>query len=334
MINPESSSIDNLSHIDMTSVQPLIKKLHIISQQLTQLLLGKQDVIQYMLVCALAKGHVLLEDQPGVGKTTLVYAVAKSIGLSPKRIQFTPDLLPADVVGYNYFDSKHNEFQFRPGPIFSSMLLADEINRASAKTQSALLEAMEEGTVSIDGKRYKLKEPFWVVATQNPNNHVGTHPLPESQMDRFMMCLTIGYPDEQAEAQLLRYGAPRNRLNELTVSLTPQELIQLQSAVSSIQLGEACTQYILRLVNYTRLNTPAQQTFAMPLSPRASLALSLAAKAYALLANRHYVIPDDIQKIFPWLVEHRLRGINTVGNYRMQHTLSQQVLAAVDVLNI
>lgn len=321
------NQLTNLSH---QVQEQLLKKLDAIHKGLTHLLLGKSEVVQQMIVCALAKGHVLLEDQPGVGKTTLVYAVSQSLGLIPKRIQFTPDLLPADVVGYNYFDTKTSDFQFRPGPIFSSMVLADEINRASAKTQSALLEAMEEGKVSVEGKRYKLKQPFWVVATQNPSSHLGTHPLPESQMDRFMMCLNVGYPNANAEAQLLQNGSPRDRLDELTVQLSQQELFALQSMVRKISLGDECTHYILRLVDYTRQNTVEQSRFSMPLSPRASLAISLAAKANALMAKRLHVTPDDIQKVFPNIAEHRLRGTN--ANMSVSKELSHQVLSAVDVL--
>lgn len=321
--------MNQAAHQTQTLETELASKLTQIQEQLTQLLMGKHQVIRNMLICALAKGHVLLEDQPGVGKTTLVYAVSQSLGLTPKRIQFTPDLLPADVVGYNYFDAQKSEFTFRPGPIFSPMLLADEINRASAKTQSALLEAMEEGKVSIEGKRYKLKQPFWVVATQNPNNHVGTHPLPESQMDRFMMCLSLGYPNAEAEAQLLQQGAPRDRLNELTLSLTEQELKSLQEQAKDITLSDACTQYILRLVNFTRSHAEIQR-FSMPLSPRASLAIAQAAKASALLLGRNYVIPDDVQAVFPLIAEHRLRGVNATMSSKKE--LSQTVLDAIDVI--
>lgn len=267
--------------------------LHHTEQQLNQVLLGKSEVVKLALCCLVAGGHLLLEDRPGVGKTTLAHALAQSLGLSYRRVQFTNDLLPADLTGFRMFDSRSTEFSFVPGPIFHQVLLADEINRASSKSQSALLEAMEEHQVSVDGHTHLLPSPFFVIATQNPLEQTGTQPLPESQLDRFMMRLSLGFPDRRSELAMLQ-GA--------SVTLLPQALNwpQVQAAVAGISVNAGVLDYLLDLVSNSRRN------YAHPLSPRASKAILQAAKAWALLMQRSYVIPDDIQAVFVAVCNHRL----------------------------
>ncbi|ESP93409.1 MULTISPECIES: AAA family ATPase [Pseudoalteromonas] len=274
-----------------------------IIENLSQLILGKNEQLKLALCCLLSKGHLLIEDLPGMGKTTLSHGLANVLGLSYQRVQFTSDLLPADITGSSIFNSQTHSFDFHPGPIFSQILLADEINRASPKTQSALLEAMEEGQVTIDGQTHPLAQPFFVIATQNPLHQSGTHPLPESQLDRFFMRISLGYPDAQVEKSLIVSGNKRTlNMNDLSCSISDEQLFELQNAVMDVKLAEPIVQYILDLVSYTR----DSGEFSDPLSPRASIALGLSARAYALISGRDYTLPDDVQAVFGCVAGHRL----------------------------
>jgi MoxR-like ATPase len=268
-----------------------------------EVLLGKDIQVRLALTCLLARGHLLIEDLPGMGKTTLSHALARVLGLSFQRIQFTSDLLPGDVLGTSVFDKDTGQFVFHPGPIFSELVLADEINRATPKSQSALLEAMEEGQVTIEGATRPLPEPFFVIATQNPVTQGGTFALPESQLDRFLMRLSLGYPGRAAEKALLLGEARRDLLPRLEPMLEPKELMALQAEALQIRASDALVDYVLRLVESTR----TQPAFALGLSPRGSLALLAAARAWALLAGRDYVIPEDVQVVLPSVAGHRLR---------------------------
>lgn len=268
-----------------------------------EVLLGKDVQVRLALTCLLARGHLLIEDLPGMGKTTLSHALARVLGLSFQRIQFTSDLLPGDVLGTSVFDKDTGQFVFHPGPIFSELVLADEINRATPKSQSALLEAMEEGQVTIEGATRPLPEPFFVIATQNPVTQGGTFALPESQLDRFLMRLSLGYPGRAAEKALLLGEARRDLLPRLEPMLSPSELLALQGEVLEVRASDALVDYVLRLVEATR----TQPAFALGLSPRGSLALLAAARAWALLARRDYVIPEDVQAVLPSVAGHRLR---------------------------
>jgi len=269
-----------------------------------EVLLGKSQAIKLALACILAKGHLLIEDLPGMGKTTLSQALARVLGMSYQRIQFTSDLLPGDILGTSVFDRNTAQFVFHPGPIFAELVLADEINRATPKSQSALLEAMEEGQVTVDGATRPLPDPFFVIATQNPVSQSGTFALPESQLDRFLMRLSLGYPSEAAEKSLLQGDARRVRLDAIRTVLGREQLCALQALVPQVTASEALIDYILRLVNHTR-NSDA---CAWGLSPRASLGLLAAARAWALLEQRNYVIPEDVQSVLPAVVSHRLRA--------------------------
>lgn len=269
-----------------------------------EVLLGKSQAIKLALTCILAKGHLLIEDLPGMGKTTLSQALARVLGMSYQRIQFTSDLLPGDILGTSVFDRNTAQFVFHPGPIFADLVLADEINRATPKSQSALLEAMEEGQVTVDGATRPLPDPFFVIATQNPVSQSGTFALPESQLDRFLMRLSLGYPSEAAEKSLLQGDARRVRLDAIRTVLGREQLCALQALVPQVTASEALIDYILRLVNHTR-NSDA---CAWGLSPRASLGLLAAARAWALLEQRNYVIPEDVQAVLPAVVSHRLRA--------------------------
>jgi len=282
---------------------------------------GKDEQIQLALVCLLAKGHLLLEDLPGMGKTTLSQCLASVLSMDYARVQFTSDLLPADMLGVNIYEPDTHQFSFHPGPIFHQVLLADEINRASPKTQSALLEAMAESQVTIDGNSYELPTPFFVIATQNPLFQSGTYPLPESQIDRFTMKLSLGFPDFEAEKSMLLNDD--DKLFSKTVLDTAQ-LVDLQNQVSAVVVSEAVVDYILALVNATRNN----QEFPNALSPRASKAIYHCAQAFAFIHDRNYVIPEDVQMIFPSVTEHRLRGQDQYA--QTANLLSTQLLKKVD----
>ncbi|GLE62867.1 TPA: AAA family ATPase [Pseudomonas aeruginosa] len=268
-----------------------------------EILLGKDRQVRLALACLLARGHLLIEDLPGMGKTTLSHALARVLGLSFQRIQFTSDLLPGDILGTSVFDKDSGQFVFHPGPIFAELVLADEINRATPKSQSALLEAMEEGQVTIEGSTRPLPEPFFVIATQNPASQGGTFSLPESQLDRFLMRLSLGYPGRAAERSLLLGEARRDLLPRLEPLLDHAALAAFQAEVPKVRASDALVDYVLRLVEATR----TQPAFALGLSPRGSLALLAAARAWALLAGRDYVIPEDVQAVLPAVAGHRLR---------------------------
>lgn len=269
-----------------------------------QVLFGKRHAVRLAMACILARGHLLLEDLPGMGKTTLSQALARVMGLSYQRIQFTSDLLPGDILGTSVFNRETAKFEFHAGPVFAELILADEINRATPKSQSALLEAMEEGQVTVDGATRALPDPFFVIATQNPVSQSGTYVLPESQLDRFLMRVSLGYPSEAAERSLLTGEVRKLRLDRLEPMLSREQLHGLQKMVGEVTATDAIIDYILRLVNRTRQG----QVCAWGLSPRASLGLLAAARAWAMLQHRSYVIPEDVQAVLPAVVSHRLRA--------------------------
>lgn len=282
-----------------TTVPDLISSM---TYQLNSILLGKENRVKLSLACMLAKGNLLIEDLPGMGKTTLAHGLAAVLGLKFRRVQFTSDLLPGDILGASIFNPKTNEFEFRAGPIFTQILLADEINRSSPKTQSALLEAMSENQVTVDGVTHPLDEHFFVIATQNSQHQTGTFPLPESQLDRFMMRISLGYPDEKSERELLRGIDPKQRLESLESEISLQALKQLQDLVGDITVSDQLLDYFQRLVAYTR----ESGDFSHGLSPRAALAWLHCAKAWALIHQRQYVMPEDIQQLMLPVVGHRL----------------------------
>lgn len=294
---------------------------------LANVLLGKEEQIKLALACLLAKGHLLLEDLPGMGKTTLSHALAQVLGLEYQRIQFTSDLLPADILGTSIFNQTSTEFEFRQGPIFTQVLLADEINRATPKTQGALLEAMEERQITIDGNTYPLPQPFFVIATQNPITQMGTYPLPESQLDRFLMRISLGYPDPLVERKLLKGFNPREDLETLIPTTDAAGLAQLQGMVSKVFVSDALLDYVQRILAFTRQSNQ----FSFGLSPRAGMALVQSAKAYALVCGREHVIPEDVQTILPSVAEHRLAGSRDVTGHEGQR-LVDSVLKQVDVI--
>ena len=268
-----------------------------------QIILGKEAQIRMALACLLARGHLLIEDIPGVGKTTLAHVLARSLGLHFQRIQFTSDMLPADILGVSIYERDSGSFKFHPGPIFSQLILADEVNRATPKTQSALLEAMEEHQVTTECETRKLPEPFFVIATQNPSEQVGTFPLPESQLDRFLMRIELGYPDRAAERALLSGTDRRELLAALGPCMTPAELVALQAEAQTVHAAPALLDYVQALVEHTRRSPH----FSAGLSPRAALALLHAARAWALIEGRDKVIPEDVQAVLPGVAGHRLR---------------------------
>ncbi|MBB2775907.1 UNVERIFIED_ORG: MoxR-like ATPase [Comamonas terrigena] len=273
------------------------------------MIVGKKQQVQDCVACLLAGGHLLIEDVPGVGKTTLAHALAHAFGLQFSRVQFTADLMPSDLTGVSVYDRGREGFVFHPGPVFAQVLLADEINRASPKTQSALLEAMEEKQVSIEGRTHPLPTPFFVIATQNPQEQLGTNPLPESQLDRFLMRVSLGYPDRASELQLLAHHGHRAHADQLPPQLTPEELAALQQAVLQVHAAEPLLHYIQDLVDATRNG----QWFVQGLSPRAGIALLRAAKANALLHGRDYASPDDVQAMFVPTMAHRLHAVARAG---------------------
>ncbi|WKE65239.1 AAA family ATPase [Gallaecimonas kandeliae] len=291
-----------------------------ILHQLNAVILGKEQPVRLALCCLLSRGHLLIEDLPGTGKTTLSHALAATLGLDYQRVQFTSDMLPADLIGVSIYRQDQGHFDFQPGPLFSQVLLADEINRASPKTQSALLEAMAEGQVSVDGHTYGLPAPFFVIATQNPVDQAGTYPLPESQMDRFTMRITLGFPPMEAERRLLRGEALEHQ--GLAALLDAEQLAALQAEVDAVKASDDLLGYLLALLAASRRLADVPR----PLSPRAGKAILAAAKAWAWLAGRDYVLPEDIQAVFPSVAEHRLSPVAQGG----EKAYAQLVLAAVD----
>ncbi|MGQ0529829.1 MAG: AAA family ATPase [Panacagrimonas sp.] len=283
-------------------MNPALKAAQNAQNALNGIILGKEAQLKLALTCLLARGHLLIEDIPGVGKTTLALALARVLGLDFQRVQFTSDLLPADILGVSIFEQAGGVFRFHPGPIFSQLVLADEVNRASPKTQSALLEAMEERQVTVDGETRRLPDPFFVIATQNPAHQIGVFPLPESQLDRFLMRLSLGYPSVIAERALLMERDRRDLLLELKPSLRPEDLVALQNQARDVRTAPALIEYILALLRATREHAGLRQG----LSPRAGLALRRAAQAFAFLDGRSAVIPEDVQAVFAACVGHRL----------------------------
>lgn len=274
----------------------------------SEVILGKEQQIKLSLACILAKGHLLIEDLPGMGKTTLAHTLAQVLGLQFQRVQFTSDLLPADVLGVSVYDRNAANFKFHPGPIFTNVLLADEINRATPKTQSALLEVMEEAQVTIDAVTYPLPQPFFVIATQNPSSQIGTFALPESQLDRFLMRITINYPDAASERKLLQSNGGREQLAKLNPVIDAKQLQALQSACNDIHVSDALLDYLQAILKYTRQSAQ----FNAGLSPRAGLSLKQCAQAWAMLDGRDHVIPEDIQAILPSVAGHRLVSNSTL----------------------
>lgn len=344
---PQTSPLSDQVQASQVTINEILAKIE-------SVVLGKPKECRLALACLLAQGHLLIEDLPGMGKTTLAHVLATTLGLSYQRTQFTNDMLPADVVGFSVFNNESNSFELHKGPIFNQVVLADEINRASPKTQSALLEAMAEHQVSIDGVTYELPTPFYVIATQNPLFHAGTYPLPESQLDRFMMRLSLGFPDLKAEKNILLNDSQRtNQLskekqNEHQGVINQERLIIMQEAVTQVTVSNDVIEYVLALShvsrrNYTNgnvKNANQQQTqediLCKPLSPRASKALLQAAKAMAFIDNRDYVLPDDVQSVFYVVCQHRLEvqpnqysGLNQGES----SSVANQILNSVDVLN-
>ena len=304
----------------------MFSKFHDAAQQLNQVIVGKPVQIRQALVCMLASGHLLIEDIPGVGKTTLAHAIAITLGMSMQRLQFTSDMMPADVIGISIYERDSNRFMFHPGPIFTQVLLADEINRAPPKTQSALLEAMEERQVSAEGTTHTLPAPFFVLATQNPMNQIGTFPLPESQLDRFLMCISLGYPDAAAERALLMGQDRRSMLQSLPQLMQVQELITAQQSLKKIHVAPILLDYLQKLLEQTRRTG----LFSAGLSPRAGLALLQAARAWAALEGRDHVVPEDVQAVFIPVAAHRLHALaSTSVNPLSSQALLTQLLREV-----
>lgn len=298
-------------------------KIKALLSQLNDVIVGKPAQIQNSVACLLAGGHLLIEDAPGVGKTTLAHALARTFGLKFSRVQFTADLMPGDLSGVSVFDRNQSAFVFHPGPVFTQVLLADEINRASPKTQSALLEAMEEHQVTIEGETRPLPDPFFVIATQNPQEQLGTHPLPESQLDRFLMRISLGYPDRGSERELLSGRDRREIIANLPGLLTQAELVALQQQVQAVHASPALYDYLQDLLDATRNG----RWFVQGLSPRAGLAVLRAARAQALIEGRDYVAPDDIQTILPQTAAHRLVPVPQAGRGATEQV--RAMLAAV-----
>ena len=290
------------------------------------IILGKDPQISLALSCLLARGHLLIEDLPGLGKTMLAQALARTLGLSFRRIQFTSDLLPADIIGVSVFRQNSGEFEFQPGPVFSQLILADEVNRATPKAQSALLEAMEEHQVSVDGQTRALPEPFFVVATQNPGDQIGTFPLPESQLDRFLMRVEIGYPNEESERELIAGEDRRSMLDELEAVTGPETLVELQKTVRALHVSDALVDYIQSLVRYTRESADIE----IGMSPRGAQALVAAARAHAFIENHSGVFPDDVQAVFGAVAGHRLKPAGNT-QFRNPAELCQHVLDSVAI---
>ena len=310
-----------------TSPQELLithtyKEIDAIIAASNRIILGKEHAIRLALACLFARGHLLIEDLPGVGKTTLSHVLASTLGLGFQRIQFTSDLLPADILGVSIYSRETGAFSFHPGPVFTQVILADEINRATPRTQSALLEAMEEQQVTIEGETRLLPEPFFVIATQNPSHQVGTFPLPESQLDRFMMRIELGYPDSGAERELLMGSDRRELLKHIRPVIKPERLIEIQHLAGKIHASSALLDYLQDLLEYSRKSNEFQNG----LSPRAGLAILHAAKSWALMEGHAEVLPEDIQSILPGVIGHRLHSLenlNTSSKGLANHLIKQ-----------
>jgi MoxR-like ATPase len=286
-------------------MSPIKETLDNIVAQMSQVVLGKELQIRLVLTGLMARGHVLIEDVPGVGKTTLAHVLARVLGLSFQRIQFTSDLLPADIIGVSIYDKEVGQFKFHVGPIFAQMVLADEVNRATPKTQSALLEAMGEHQVTVEGETRPLPEPFFVLGTQNPLHQIGTFPLPESQLDRFMMRLELGYPNHQTERALLNGRDRREMIADLEPIVTVQDILDIQNAVPQVHVAEALIDYLQDILEYSRQSP----RYRVGLSPRAGLAILHCAQAWAVMQSRDYVVPEDVQMVLPGVIGHRLAAM-------------------------
>ncbi len=312
-------------HAASTGLSHPVELIQPVVAALDQIILGKAQELRLSLACLLARGHLMIEDLPGVGKTTLAHALAKALDLSYQRVQFTSDLLPADVIGVSVYGRDSGRFEFHKGPIFSQLVLADEINRATPKAQSALLEAMEERQVTVDGKTYTLPAPFFVVATRNPAHQIGTFPLPESQLDRFLMQITLGYPGPAEERQLLAGGDRRDLVAQLEAVLSVDALLNLQNTLMSIHVSAALLDYIQALVSYTR----DSGEFSAGLSPRAAIALVRASQSWAMMAGHGGVYPEDVQAVLPSVVGHRLEPAQ--GSDVQSASIGESILEAVPV---
>lgn len=326
LLDPPEFPIEFLTvrrQANVTARPRILASLSEAQQQLGRIVLGKPRQVRLALACMLAGGHLLLEDVPGVGKTTLAHALARTLGLQYQRVQFTSDLLPADLIGVSVFMRDAGEFRFHRGPVFAQLVLADEINRAPPKTQSALLEAMAEHQVTHDGVTHALPTPFFVIATQNPLEQIGTHALPESQLDRFTMRISLGYPDPSFERVLYLGGAS---VTETTSVMSAEQVVALQAAVAKVYAGPALVDYVLALVHATR----AEGSFAAGLSPRGGLALLACARAWALLDQREMVVPEDVQAVFAAVASHRLLP-SGAGKGANQTSVVERLLASVSI---
>ena len=290
-------------------------------------MLGKEAQVKLALTCLIARGHLLIEGLPGMGKTTLAHALANGLGMSYGRVQFTSDLLPADILGVSIYDRDRGQFEFHPGPIFNQLLLADEINRTTPKTQSALLEAMAEEQVTVEGETRSLPTPFFVIATQNPVHQSGTFPLPESQLDRFLMRISLGYPDARSERQLLEGIDPRVILKQMKPVITPEQLLALQAEADRVKASDSVLDYLQRLVAYSRDDAG----YSFGISPRGTLALLHSAKAWALIHNRQHLLPEDVQAVLPAVIGHRLQGSGELAGASGSQ-LVERMLTAVDII--
>ncbi len=318
MMDPQSvTKTDKTANRSTDRSATTASDLNNLFNQLDRLILGKRRQLRLALACLLAKGHLLIEDLPGMGKTTLAHGLANVLGLEFSRIQFTSDLLPADIIGVSIYQPETSAFQFHPGPVFSQLVLADEINRATPKAQSALLEAMAERQVSVEGETHPLPEPFFVIATQNPHQLVGTYPLPESQLDRFTMRLSLGYPDREAERQLLKTRNREDLIPAMQGVLGRERLLALQEQAVGVHASDALLDYVQDLVDATRRTGD----FTIGLSPRAALSLLACARAWALIEGRSMVLPEDVQVVAAGVMGHRLQAGDQQGNQRVQQLI-------------
>lgn len=310
--------------MELKEIQEITSK---IKENVNKIIIGKSDVIDLILTSILAGGHVLLEDTPGTGKTVLAKSIAKSINSDFKRIQFTPDLLPSDITGLNIFNQKENQFTFIKGPIFTNILLADEINRATPRTQSSLLESMEEKQITTDGTTRYLEKPFLVIATQNPIETAGTFPLPEAQLDRFMMQLNMGYPTENEELEIINRFILDNPLEKVNAVCNKEDIIEMQNLVSTVFVHNSIRNYIVNIVQATRKNS----SIALGISPRGTLALLKTSQVYAAIKGRNYVIPDDVKFLAPFVLAHRIILSNGFSNRKTTVDLINKLVSSIEV---
>ena len=315
----------NTAQIDMQT-NSTKGELDKIVEEISHVILGKEKAIRLSLTCLLARGHLLIEDLPGMGKTTLTHVLANILGLDYQRIQFTSDLLPADILGVSIFNREASSFSFHPGPVFSQLILADEINRATPRAQSALLEAMEESQVTVEGETRSLPEPFFVIATQNPSNQVGTFPLPESQLDRFTMRIELGYPDNMAERELLKGRDRRELLKNITPVINSERLIDMQKQAESIHVSDALLDYLQDLLEYSRRSAD----YVNGLSPRAGLSVLRCARTWALMQGHPQVLPEDIQQVLPSIISHRLTKVQD-DEYTTQEDIAAYLIKQVPI---